>query len=348
MIQVYRVTRDVGSFKLDNISFDSPDGEYLVVLGPSGAGKTMLLESIAGLIPIDSGKIFINGKDVTRLPPEKRNVGFVYQDYMLFPNMTVEENIAFGLAMRDVPKSERDMRVQEMMEFLGIDYLKGRHPRTLSGGEKQRVALARALIINPEVLLLDEPLSSLDAQVRKKLREDLKKIHEKHPVNVIHVTHDQVEAFVLADRIGVLNQGKLLEIGLPEEIFKKPKTEFTTKFVGFDNIFKGHAKKENGITTVQVGDLMFQIVSEKEGTVTFAFRPEDVIVSKEKIKSSARNQFTGKITEIIDEGPLIRLKINVDDVTISSIITKKSFMDMNLRHGDTVTFIVKTTSIHVL
>ena len=348
MIQVDKVTRDVGSFKLDNISFESPDGEYLVVLGPSGAGKTMLLESIAGLVSIDSGKIFINGKDVTKLPPERRNVGFVYQDYMLFPNMTVEENIAFGLAMHDTPKSERDRRVQEMMEFLGIDYLKGRRPRTLSGGEKQRVALARALIINPEVLLLDEPLSSLDAQVRKKLREDLKKIHEKHPVNVIHVTHDQIEAFVLADRIGVLSQGRLLELGTPEEIFKKPKTEFTTKFVGFDNVFKGRAKRENGITLVQVGDLVFQVISKKKGTITFAFRPEDVIVSREKLKSSARNQFTGKITEIIDEGPLVRLKINVSDIIISAIITKKSFVDMNLRHGDIVTFIVKTTSIHVL
>lgn len=348
MIQVDKITRSVGAFKLDNISFESPDSEYLVILGPSGAGKTMLLESIAGLVQIDKGSIIINGNDVTHLPPEKRNVGFVYQDFMLFPNMTVEDNIAFGLVMRDVPKTERIKRVQDMMDFLGISYLKGRFPRTLSGGEKQRVALARALVINPDILLLDEPLSSLDAQVRKKLREDLKKIHEKHPINVIHVTHDQVEAFVLADRIGIINKGKLLEIGTPEEIFKRPKTEFTTKFVGFDNVFKGRAYKENGILVVQVNDLTFQVISDKEGTITFAFRPEDVIVSKEKIKSSARNQFTGKIAEIIDEGPLIRLKIDVNGTLIVAVITKKSFIDMNLRHGDTITLTIKTTSIHVL
>jgi len=347
MIEVKSLCRSVKGFKLDNISFKSGDGEFLVILGPSGAGKSMLLEAIAGIVDIDAGQVIINGKDVTYLPPEKRNIGFVYQDFVLFPHLNVRENISFGLKMRKVSKDEQDERIAKITHLLGITHLLDRKPHKLSGGEKQRVALARALVIQPEVLLLDEPLSALDAHVRKKLRDEIRTLHDAFRINTIYVTHDQIEAYVLADKIGIINQGKLLELGTPKDVFQHPSNEFTAKFVGFDNIFRGFAKSENGIAEVRLdNDIIIEAFAEKTGNVTIAFRPEDVIVSKKPISTSARNTFEGKIVDIVDEGALIRLKIDIG-IPICAIITKKSFVEMKLKPNSIVYISFKASSVMV-
>lgn len=347
MIEVRHLTRSVKNFKLNDISFMSEDGEFLVILGPSGAGKTMLLESIAGIVPIDSGTIIINNRDVTFEPPENRNIGFVYQDFILFPHLTVRENISFGLKMRKLSKDEMDDRTEKMAELLGISHLLDRKPHTLSGGEKQRVALARALVIQPEVLLLDEPLSALDARVRKTLRDEIRRLHDRFKINTIYVTHDQIEAYVLADRIGILNEGELLELGTPQEIFQNPSHEFTAKFVGFDNIFRGYAKSENGILKINLENkIVVEAFGEKTGNVTIAFRPEDVLVSTKPISSSARNTFEGKIVDMKDEGALIRLKIDIG-MPIYAVITKKSFVEMDLKSKSKVFVSFKASSVRV-
>ena len=204
MIRIENISKDWKEFKLDDVSIQIEDGEYFVILGPSGSGKTMLLELMAGIWDPDSGKIFMGGKEITRLPPEQRGVGFVYQDYMLFPHKTVFENIAFGLKMAKLPHDEIKNKVNEMMKVLRIEHLANRLPRTLSGGEQQRTALARALIIHPRVLLMDEPLSALDKNTRDDLMQELKQLHQNFDVTIVHVTHNFDEALMLAEQDGIV------------------------------------------------------------------------------------------------------------------------------------------------
>jgi len=347
MIEVDKLYKKVGNFELGEISFASKDGEYLVILGPSGAGKTMLLECIAGLVSIDSGRIFIDGEDVTDKPPEMRGVGFVYQDFLLFPHLKVEENIEFGLKMRGLSKEEIRERVEYILSLLGITHLKGRYPANLSGGEKQRVALARAIAIKPKILLLDEPLSSLDLKVRESLRKELKRIHDEYEMNTIHVTHDQLEAYILADRVGILRDGKLLEIGPPDKVFRSPSNEFTAEFLGFENLFKGFVKREeDGLFLVDVNGVEFVTTKGGHGKVTIGFRPEDVIVMKKVAKTSARNVFSGKIVDTLDEGGLVKLKIDIG-IPITATVTKSSFFELGLKVGSEVKVSIKASAINV-
>lgn len=347
MIQVKGLSKRVRNFSLKDITFSSDDGEFLVILGPSGAGKTMLLESIAGITKINAGRIIINGRDVTELPPEKRNIGFVYQDFVLFPHLTVRDNISFGLIMRNLKKEEISAKVSEIAELLDISHLLDRKPKKLSGGEKQRVALARALVIEPDVLLLDEPLSSLDVQVKKKLREYIRKVHDKYNLNTIYVTHDHIEAYTLADKIAIMNNGRLIEMGTPEKIFRNPSNAFTAEFVGFENIYRGTAKKINGsLLQISLNSITIHAVGNKEGPVIIAFRPDDIIVTKKPIESSARNTFEGKIVDIIDEDAFVKLKVDIG-ILVNVVITKKSLIDMSLSVGDLVFLSFKASAVKV-
>ncbi|MHA1593863.1 MAG: ABC transporter ATP-binding protein, partial [Candidatus Baldrarchaeia archaeon] len=315
---------------------------------PSGAGKTLLLECIAGIHVPERGRILIDGEDVTYLPPEKRSVGMVFQEYALFPHMTVWENIEFPLEMRKVSISERKRRVRELLELLRIEELSHRYPGTLSGGEKQRVALARALATDPKVLLLDEPLSALDAPLRRKLRDELRSLQRRLKIPFVHVTHDQVEAFSLADKIAVMRDGRILEIGPPEEIFTSPKNVFVAEFVGFDNIFRGEARREGDLTIIRIGDISILSSEPANGSVTVAIRPEDIVVSLKPVESSAQNVIRGRIVDVIPEAFLVKLKIEANGVVFSVYVTRKSFLEMKLDVKQEVYLVFKASAVKIL
>jgi sulfate/thiosulfate transport system ATP-binding protein len=227
---------------VNHVSLEIGDGELFVLLGGSGSGKSTILRMIAGLADADSGRIEIHGKDVTGLPPQARGTGFVFQNYSIFRHMTASENVEFGLRIRKVDEEERRRRSEELLELVGLTGLGERYPSQLSGGQQQRVALARALAYNPEVLLLDEPFGALDVKIRTQLRESLKEIQRQLAVTTILVTHDQEEAFELADRIGLLDRGFLIEVGEPEQLYQKPRTEFAATFIGGGNVLVGRRR----------------------------------------------------------------------------------------------------------
>lgn len=347
MIKIKNLSRDWKEFKIRDINLEVDKGEYFVILGPSGSGKTMLLELIAGVWDPESGNIQLNNQDVTYLPPEKRGVGFVYQDYMLFPHKTVFENIAFGLKIRKLDKEKIKTQVNEIMDLFGISRLADRMPRTLSGGEKQRTALARALIIRPPVLLMDEPLSALDKNTKDELIKELKVVHNSFDTTIIHVTHNFDEAIALGDRIAIMKDGKISQVGDSTEIFRHPADMFVADFVGTENIIEGVAKNDGErLTVIDTGNISIYSTEPKRGHVHIAVRPEDIILSREKVETSARNVFQGPITEIIDTGAIIKLTINIGEPLIV-FLTRQSFLDMELNIGKLVWTYFKATAVHI-
>ena len=233
MIVVRDVGKRFGTFAaLDDISLEVPDGSLTALLGPSGSGKSTLLRVIAGLEVPDTGTVEIHGSDATRVPPQKRGIGFVFQHYAAFKHMTVRENVAFGLKVRKQPKAQIDAKVDELLGIVGLAGYQTRYPNQLSGGQRQRMALARALAVEPSVLLLDEPFGALDAKVRAELREWLRRLHERVPVTTILVTHDQEEAMSVADRIVVMNEGRIEQVGSPRELYDRPANSFVMSFLG--------------------------------------------------------------------------------------------------------------------
>ncbi|MBE0516851.1 MAG: ABC transporter ATP-binding protein [Methanophagales archaeon] len=348
MIEVKGLYKDWKEFSLKKITLEIKKGEYFVILGPTGAGKTLLLETIAGFYIPDKGEVRIDGHEVTELPPEKRNIGFIYQDYSLFPHLTVEENIVFGLKLKksSSPDTNRK-RVKEIMDRLSISHLAHRYPSTLSGGEQQRVAIARAIAIEPAILLLDEPLSALDPRTRDYLREELKRVREELGITMVHVTHDQTEALILADRIAVMMHGRIAQVGTPYEIFNKPLTDEIADFVGVENIVRGVVRSnEQGIAEIEVDTGTIFAVSEyPAGEVKVCIRPEDIILSESRGESSARNVMRGRIKELHDMGPLTRVKM---DTGLVALITKQSRENLGLQKGDEVYATFKATAVHVV
>jgi sulfate transport system ATP-binding protein len=232
-ITVHHLRKTFGSFQaLDDVSVEVPDGSLTALLGPSGSGKSTLLRAIAGLEEPDSGEVVIDGQLATGLPPQRRNVGFVFQHYAAFKHMTVRDNVGFGLRIRKRPKAEIRQRVDELLHLVQLDGLAERYPAQLSGGQRQRMALARALAVEPRVLLLDEPFGALDARVREELREWLRRLHDEVHVTTVLVTHDQEEAMEVASRIVVMNHGRIEQVGTPAELYEQPATEFVMSFVG--------------------------------------------------------------------------------------------------------------------
>lgn len=346
MIKIENLTRDWKEFKIDHVNLEIKTNEYFIILGPSGSGKTLLLELIAGMWPIDSGEVYIDQENITFTPLEKREVGFVYQDYMLFPHKTVFENIAFGLKMKKMDKNEMNTKVNEMMNIFNISHLAHRLPRTLSGGEQQRTALARALIISPKVLLLDEPLSALDKKTRDDLILQMKKLHKKFDITLIHVTHNFDEALALADRIAIMKNGRISQVGNSTEIFRHPADKFVADFVGVENIIEGIAMKDGEkLTLIDTGKIKIYSTEKKEGHVHVTVRPEDIILSNKRVETSARNIFKGQITEIIDNGALIKLTVDVKEPIIV-FLTRQSFLEMELNIGVEVWTYFKATAVH--
>ena len=235
-----RITRRFGEHTaVDDLSFSVERGEFVSILGPSGCGKTTTLRMIAGFEPPDAGRILIDGRDVTTIPPQKRDIGLVFQNYALFPHMTVSQNVAFGLEMRGIDRAESTRIVAATLELVRLDQLGGRYPNQLSGGQQQRVALARALAIRPRLLLLDEPLSNLDAKLRDEMRDEIRRIQRDVGITAIFVTHDQAEAFALADRVAVMDRGRLQQIADPVSIYEAPANATVSSFIGHANVFKG-------------------------------------------------------------------------------------------------------------
>jgi len=235
---------------VDGVTLDVAPGEFVSLLGPSGCGKTTLLRTVAGLVEPDGGQIILAGEDITRVAVHRRNLGLVFQSYALFPHMTVFENVAFGLRRRGVASAEMGPRVERMLELVRLGPLGSRHPRELSGGQQQRVALARALVLEPRVLLLDEPLSNLDALLRDEMRVELKRLQERLGTTMIFVTHDQAEALILSERVVVMEAGRVEQIGRPEEVYRRPATAFVARFLGRANFLAGTVAETGPTTTV--------------------------------------------------------------------------------------------------
>lgn len=347
MITIKNLSREWPEFSLKNINLEVKEHEYFVILGPTGAGKTLLLELIAGFHKPDRGQIKLGKKEVTHLEPEKRDVGFVYQDYSLFPHLTVEENIKFGPTMKNYKSEKIREKTREIMEMLNIEHLEGRYPETLSGGEQQRAALARGLIVDPKVLLLDEPISALDVPSQEKIRRELRDIHKESGITTLHVTHNREEASWLGDKIGVMSEGEIVQVGTPAEIFQSPKSEFVANFVGVENIFKGKSEVGNGIAEIDIGEgIRIQAVSEMRGNVKACIRPDEIIVSNKPVKSSGRNMLRGKITRITEREDTVRVRIDTGK-EFAVTITRKSLNELGLEVGKKVYIAFKASAVHV-
>jgi putative spermidine/putrescine transport system ATP-binding protein len=262
---------------VDRLCFSVRKGEFVSLLGPSGCGKTTTLQMIAGFVEPTSGSIVLDGQDLLRIPPRARGLGIVFQSYALFPHMTVAGNVAFGLEMRGLPRPERASRVREALALVGLEPYAERLPRQLPGGQQQRVAFARALVIRPRLLLLDEPLSNLDAKLREEMRDELRPIQRRTGATTILVTHDQAEAMALSDRIVVMNRGRAEQIACPQDAYARPATSFVAQFLGRTNLLEGRICQDGAQTCLQIADQFWTLSqSGSQGPATVTVRPEPI------------------------------------------------------------------------
>ncbi len=306
---------------LKNISLSIEPGEFFAFLGPSGCGKTTLLRLIAGFERAQAGKVYIGKKDVTDLPPWKRNVGMVFQNYALWPHMTVRKNVSFGLEEKKVPREEIEKRVNSVLELVDLLELADRRPSQLSGGQQQRVALARTLVVQPRVLLLDEPLSNLDAKLRVQMRRELRELQQKLSLTTIFVTHDQEEANTTADRIAVINRGIIQQIGSPMELYDQPKNLFVANFLGVANIIKGEIIKDGNMFKFVGDDVVISIRGEntpEPGPCSAVFRPQNLVIRKDTFEEKPSSiTFTGKVIHREFLGNIIRYSVRAGSHVLS-------------------------------
>lgn len=341
-ITIGNVTRSFGDFKaLDNVSVTIKKGEFFSLLGPSGCGKTTLLRIIAGFDSPDKGIVLFDGKDTLPFPPEKRQSNTIFQTYALFPHLTVFDNIAFPLKLKHLPKDEIDRKVREYVHMVQLDEHIHKKPSKLSGGQKQRVAIARALINEPSVLLLDEPLSALDAKLRQNLLIELDDIHDKVGITFIYVTHDQSEALSVSDRIAVMNQGEILQIGTPYEIYESPSTEFVAKFIGETNLYPATVTScdpynDEYMIKLNVpalnGEVLVTDVDPLEvgKQVSFTVRPEKVRITLERPTRLGKdlNHYNGYVEEPVYSGFQSKFYVKLENGTIVKVFKQHTnYMD---------------------
>ncbi len=348
MLKLENVSKHWGNFTISNVSFTCKREEYFVIMGPTGAGKTLLLQLIAGIDHPDEGRIFIDDVDVTDLPSEKREIGYVPQNYALFPHFNVYENIAYGLKAKKLGYSEIDKKVKDLTQQLNIDHLLNRYPATLSGGEQQRVAIARALIIKPKLLLLDEPLGALDLKTREELRDYLRLVNRKFKVPVVHVTHDLTEALALADRLAIMFNGRILQIDTPEKVLSHPSNPVIPKLTGVYNIFRGKATPKNGLSLVKIDNLTLWVVGKYSGEVIVTVRPESILVSNSPIFSSGRNTLEGILENIENKGLVYAVIVNILGKKFTAYITKASLEELKLKPKSRVFLTFKASEVHVI
>jgi len=326
MIRIHNLNIKLGTFQIKNINLQIAKGEFLVILGPSAAGKSVILESIAGLVPIQKGEIMINGRNIIHLKPEKRNISICYQDYNLFPNMNVRDNIRYGLRFKiDRCNKNYDKNFKTLINILELENILDRLPLNLSGGEQQRVSLARGLIGNPDVLLLDEPLSSLDPNIKETIQEELKNIHKTLHTTIIMVTHDFTEANYLADKIALVDQGQIIQQGSIEDIFQKPKSIFTAQFTGVKNIFLINNDKE------------LESYSLEKPTI-IGIRPENIFIRHQPLNT--HYQYEGKIKTFKNNGLYMEIELNnpKSGRNYISYLTLNRFFELKLQKKMSIHF----------
>ena len=353
MLEIRNISKKLGKFAISNASLKVEKGDYCVILGKSGSGKSLLLELIAGILSPDKGQILLQNRDITDSKTHNRKIGLVFQDWALFPHLSVQENIAYALKVQKVKPDTMRKKILQLSEEMEIEHLLERRPESLSGGEKQRVALARTMAAEPSILLLDEPLVSLDIQLRTGIMSLLRKIHNKGQT-IIHVTHDYEEAIALGTRITVMNNGEIIQTGSPEEVFQHPKDEFVANFIGIRNFFKGTIEKESngdsGSTyNVCIGgntSLYFYTQNPgKEGYVMISSK--EIVISNEKPDSSACNNLEGLIKEIYPGNNGIEVIVDVGVLLIVNI-TKSSLKKLQLKTGNKVWLSFKASAVKYL
>ena len=350
-LKVENLTKKFGDFTaLKDISLEIKEGEFVCFLGPSGCGKTTLLRAIAGLDIQTRGRVEQDGKDISGLPPSERDFGIVFQSYALFPNLTVNKNVAYGLETRKTPKAEIAARVSELLEMVGLSDQGSKYPAQLSGGEQQRVALARALATSPGLLLLDEPLSALDAKVRARLRHEIKALQHQLGVTTIMVTHDQEEALTMADRIVVMNGGVIEQVGSPEEIYGRPANPFVADFIGTMNFLAGTAA---GSGRVRLGHIELAASEGADGAaegeaVTVCIRPEDVVTRN--VTPDTANAMPSTVKELEFLGSFYRATLRTrgpDPTTFRADFSVNLMRDLGIVEGGEVTVALPADHIRV-
>ena len=333
LVRIEGIVKTFGGIPAVNgVSLDIVQGEFFALLGPSGCGKTTLLRLLAGFETPDSGRILLDGEDIVPIPPYRRPVNMMFQSYALFPHLTVAGNVAFGLRQERLPRAEIDARVSAMMALVKIEALAGRKPHQLSGGQRQRVALARALVKRPKVFLLDEPLAALDKRLRAQTQFELKELQRRLGLTFVIVTHDQEEAMIMADRIGVMDHGRLKQVATPSEIYERPNSRWVAQFIGEANVLEGSiAAGESGpIVDTAAGRLH---VADQDGTaggerVFVAFRPEKVRFGRERPQPEPDNVFEGRIADIVYLGDVSLYKIALE----CGIVIKATRANVTRRH----------------
>jgi putative spermidine/putrescine transport system ATP-binding protein len=311
-----------GVTAVHDFNLDIEKGSLVSFLGPSGCGKTTTLRMIAGFEQLDSGTIRLDGSDIVPVAPNRRDIGMVFQAYALFPNMTVRENIAFGLKMKKTAKVDIEKRVDTVLEMVRLQDTGKRFPHQLSGGQQQRIALARALAVQPRVLLLDEPLSALDAEVRVALRGEIRRIQSDLAITTVYVTHDQEEALSISDKVVVMNKGNIEQVGTPEDIYRAPATRFVATFIGTANQFPGKISAANKVLCSNMELLTSDVGNTKEGdAVVVLVRPENIQVQNENPERGNTNTILGVIETITFHGAVTRLGVNVNGQRVVADIT---------------------------
>jgi len=329
-VELIHVTKKYGeSLAVSDLSLKIMQGELVALLGPSGCGKTTTLQMLAGFTELTSGDILVNGKSIKNVPPHKRNIGVVFQSYALFPHLSVFDNVAFGLRMRNMNQADIGPKVKRALDIVQLTALEDRYPKQMSGGQQQRVALARALVIEPEVLLLDEPLSNLDANLREQMRFEIREIQKRVGITTVFVTHDQSEAMAVADRLVVMSNGGIRQVGTAREIYQSPIDLFVTKFIGHANILHGIVlSNQNGIVHIQLSpgnviriqnNLYFDVGQQ----IVLALRPEMLSITNQP--STENNQLQGIIERFNYLGDKINISINFGEFKLTAIISSNYF-----------------------
>jgi molybdate/tungstate transport system ATP-binding protein len=347
-LSIEGISKTWRGFKLNNVNLTISNGEYFILLGPTGAGKTLLLETIMGFQKPDHGRILLDGVDITDYSPEKRSIGYVSQNCLLFPHLNVQQNVEFGLKMRKIPQTLRNKAVNDLLKSTGLGHLADSRPATLSGGEKQKAVLARVLVTQPSTILLDEPLTGLDPESSKELKAVLKQMR-KDGKTVVHVTHNQVEGFSLGDRIAIMRAGEIVQVGKTREVFAKPQTRFVAGFLGYENIFQAKlTERGDGFCSVRVGEVALQTsMTPTAAKVVVAIRPEDISVQLSRPTNPAANVLNGTILDCTDLGPLAAVVVDAG-LRLQAVLTKSMFVEANLDVGQKVWLSFKANAVRVI